>query len=294
MRDSINKLLFHSYPGRIPHCIDAIMVATINSAQENSQSESSFAKRWPGPWQPWACGCWRRPAAAQAPSPKDVLAEFRDPPREFSLMPFWFWNDDLKEAELLRQMDDFQAHGVYGFVIHPRMGLPRDIGWMSPKMLRFMKLAIEEARKRKMYVILYDEGMYPSGSASGQVVAHNPAHAERALRKIDLEPGQKYRPKPGWNLMAIVDRPNGQRMAVVDRPTGNTIRGLHYLKEGAYPKEELLPAGDILNPEAMASFRHLVYDRYAAELAGTSAARFWRFSPMSRGFPARCRERPAF
>jgi hypothetical protein len=202
---------------------------------------------------------------AQAASPTDVLAEFRNPPREFSLMPFWFWNDDLKEEELLRQMDDFQAHGVYGFVIHPRMGLPRDIGWMSPKMLRFMKLAIEEARKRKMYVILYDEGMYPSGSASGQVVAHNPAHAERALRKIDLEPGQKFRPKPGWNLIAIVDRPNGQRMAVVDRPTGNTIRGLHYLKEGAHPKEELLPAGDILNPEAMVSFRHLVYDRYAAE-----------------------------
>ena len=84
----------------------------------------------------------------------------------------------LKEDELLRQMDDFQAHGVYGFVIHPRIGLPRDTGWMSPKLLRFMKLAVEEARKRKMYVILYDEGMYPSGSASGQVVAHNPAHAD--------------------------------------------------------------------------------------------------------------------
>ena len=67
------------------------------------------------------------------------------------------------------QIGDFEAHGVYGFVIHPRIGLPRDIGWMSPKMLRLMKLAVEEARRRKMYVILYDEGMYPSGSASGQV-----------------------------------------------------------------------------------------------------------------------------
>ena len=181
-------------------------------------------------------------------------------------MPFWFWNDALQEEELLRQMADFEAHGVFGFVIHPRMGLPRDIGWMSPKMLRFMKLAVEEARKRRMCVVLYDEGMYPSGSASGQVVAHNPAHAERALHKIDLEPGQQFRPRAGWNLVAIVDRPHGQRLAVVDRPTGNTIRGLHYLKEGAHPKEELLPAGDILNPEAAASFLHLVYDRYAAEL----------------------------
>jgi hypothetical protein len=203
--------------------------------------------------------------ATQAAASKDVLAQFRDPPREFSLMPFWFWNDELKEDELLRQMDDFQAHGVYGFVIHPRIGLPRDTGWMSPKLLRFMKLAVEEARKRKMYVILYDEGMYPSGSASGQVVAHNPAHAERTWRKIDLEPGQKLRLKPGWNLVAIVDRPGGQRMAVVDRPTGGVIRGLHYLKEGRHPEEEMQPAGDILNPAATASFRHLVYDRYATK-----------------------------
>jgi hypothetical protein len=42
------------------------------------------------------------------------LTEFTQPPREFSLLPFWFWNDDLQEAELLRQMDDFEAHGVYG------------------------------------------------------------------------------------------------------------------------------------------------------------------------------------
>jgi len=26
-------------------------------------------------------------------------------------MPFWFWNDDLKDDELVRQIADFQAHG---------------------------------------------------------------------------------------------------------------------------------------------------------------------------------------
>ncbi|MEP7258562.1 MAG: hypothetical protein ABI687_09240, partial [Flavitalea sp.] len=55
-------------------------------------------------------------AAAQNP--------FKDPPREFSVLPFWFWNDTLKDEELVRQIADFEAHGVYGFVMHPRMGLP--------------------------------------------------------------------------------------------------------------------------------------------------------------------------
>jgi hypothetical protein len=51
-----------------------------------------------------------------------------NPPHEFSQAPFWFWNDDLSETELLRQIEDFRTHGVYGFVIHPRAGLPRSVG----------------------------------------------------------------------------------------------------------------------------------------------------------------------
>src|SRR4051794_30988782 len=100
-----------------------------------------------------------------------VQASLLSPPRLSSLFPFWFWNDELTEAEILRQNADFDAHGVYGLVIHPRVGLPRSIGWMSQAMLRFMDIAVAEARRRDMKVILYDEGMYPSGSSSGQVVA---------------------------------------------------------------------------------------------------------------------------
>ena len=66
------------------------------------------------------------------------------------------------------------------------------------------------------------------------------------------------------NLVAVVKRANGQRLAVVDRPSGGVIRGLHYIGEG--PGEERPPAADILNPEAVASFMNLVYDRYAEEL----------------------------
>ena len=67
---------------------------------------------------------------------------FADPPKEFSVMPFWFWNDTLKDAEIIRQIADFEAHGVYGFVIHPRIGLPESIGWLSPRMIHFMHVAI--------------------------------------------------------------------------------------------------------------------------------------------------------
>ena len=95
--------------------------------------------------------------------------------------------------------------------------------------------AVEEAERRGMYVILYDDGMYPSGSASGQVVQRNPAHAARGLVKIDLRPGEqpKLPDGEGWNLVAVVGRPNGQRLAVADRPSGGVLRGLHYIGEGS-------------------------------------------------------------
>lgn len=69
-----------------------------------------------------------------------------NPPREFSLAPFWFWNDELSEPELERQLADFQAHGVHAFVIHPRAGLPRSIGWLGERMIHFMRFAIERAK----------------------------------------------------------------------------------------------------------------------------------------------------
>jgi len=197
---------------------------------------------------------------------QDIPKEFVNPPREFSVMPFWFWNDTIKDEELVRQIADFEAHGVYGFVIHPRIGLPDNVKWLSAEMIHAMDVAISEASRRKMYVVLYDEGMYPSGSSSGQVVARNPSHAARGLAKIDLKPGEDLQLPEGKNLITIIDRPGGERVAIVDQPSGGNIRGLHYIGEGTGQlKEESPPAGDILNPDAVTSFMELVYDRYAKE-----------------------------
>jgi hypothetical protein len=197
---------------------------------------------------------------------QNLPVELVNPPREFSVMPFWFWNDDLRDDEIIRQISDFEAHGVYGFVIHPRIGLPESIGWLSPKMIQSMRTAIEEAARRKMFVILYDEGMYPSGSSSGQVVARNPDHAAHGLAKIDLKPGETFQLPADSKLITFVDRPGGNRAAIIEKPSGGNIRGLHYIGEGTEKlREESPQAGDILNPDAVTSFIELVYDRYAKE-----------------------------
>ncbi len=209
---------------------------------------------------------------------------------EFSMCPFWFWNDALSEQEIARQIEDFQAHGVHAFLIHPRAGLPRSTGWMSSNMIDFMRFAIEQAAKRDMWVMLYDEGMYPSGSSSGQVVEANPAFRTRGLFAIDLdetEPGTTKsgvrigadgQPElaDGQNLVAIVKRKtNGHRIAVIDRairPGYSVIRGLHFTQDDLPRRanhrevpENAPPGADILNPESVACFIRLVYQRYYDE-----------------------------
>ena len=217
--------------------------------------------------------------------------EWHDPPREFSQAPFWFWNDDLTKAELLRQIEDFQSHGIHAFVIHPRAGLPRSVDWLGERMIGFMRFAVREAARRGMWVILYDEGMYPSGSSSGQVVAENRAYRTRGLVAIDLHEAKPATSVEGvlisrdgepvlaadQTLVAITERKtNGRRIAVVDRAAQDghsVIRGLHFTEQNPSRRidhrevtENLPPAADILNPEAVSCFIRLVYQKLYDEL----------------------------
>lgn len=211
------------------------------------------------------------------------------PPRAFSPLPFWFWNDDLSEQELVRQVADFDAHGIFGFVIHPRVGLPREIGWMSDRYLHFCAIAVEEAKRRAMKVILYDEGMYPSGSSCGQVVAADPSLACRGLSLVvpDVELA------PGQTLVAHVTTAGGAPMRVIDRPIDAYIRGLHFLNEGEPGKlrEDEPPAGDILNPKTVELILKQVHERYYAALGdhfGDTIIGMFTDEPSATG---KCREK---
>ena len=218
-----------------------------------------------------------------------VFRLYENEVREFSQAPFWFWNDELNEEEISRQLDEFQAHGVHAFVIHPRAGLPESLAWMSVRLLDFMRFAIAEAERRSMWVILYDEGMYPSGSSAGQVVAENPAFACRGWVAVDLttaSPSSKIQGvgvdaqfqvqlNATQTLIAEVERRHdGHRLAIVDQPIHTTIRGLHFVEQDPSRREdqrevdECHPlAADLLNPDAMACFINKVYQRYYDEFS---------------------------
>ena len=124
-----------------------------------------------------------------------LLEMLKEPGPEFTPIPFWFLNGDLTHREIRRQLADFHAHGVDGVVLHPRMGLPRRIRYLSETFFSYIRTALETCRELGMRVVFYDEGMYPSGSACGQVVAGHPEFASLGLTVTDA-------PEAGDQLLA--------------------------------------------------------------------------------------------
>jgi hypothetical protein len=227
---------------------------------------------------------------------------FRDPPREYGMIPFWFWNDDLDDAEIIRQIREFHAKNFGGFIPHARIGLSRRVGYLTDEWFRYIRLAVDEAARLGMKVVLYDEGSYPSGSACGQVVHERPDLAARCLittQKTVTGPQRGYwRPSTGRalndRLLCVVQaREVGENavdpdtltvlasddhgitpysvqsgtwrlIAVRDVQSGSSIRGVHAEEEDGHA---LAPAfADIMNPEAVDLFIRLTHDRYYEHL----------------------------
>ena len=118
---------------------------------------------------------------------RKIFKEFLNPGAAYTPIPFWFWNDQLDKKLLRQQIEGFQEKGVEGFVLHPRLGIPKDIECLSDTFMEFVAFAVKEAHQRKMRVMLYDEAMYPSGAANGKVVELNPRFASRGLHATVYE-----------------------------------------------------------------------------------------------------------
>ena len=106
---------------------------------------------------------------------RELLGDILSPSGEFSPVPFWFFNDRPEKEKIKAQLEDFVQKGVCAFVLHPRIGIPEEIPYLSEAYFETVCFIVRTAANLNMKVVLYDEGMYPSGSAHGMVVAEKRA-----------------------------------------------------------------------------------------------------------------------
>jgi hypothetical protein len=110
---------------------------------------------------------------------------FRRPPLEFKGAPFWSINDRLNPAEVTRQIAMLDEGGYGGVFFHAREGLATS--FLGEEWFKSFKAAVDEAKKRSMYVWIYDELCWPSGFAGGIVPALSARYRAKALLMVPSE-----------------------------------------------------------------------------------------------------------
>jgi hypothetical protein len=202
-------------------------------------------------------------AAAQDFDP----ALFRRPPVDFYPSVFWNWNDQMSPQRIREQLKDLSDHQLPALCILP---MPRDfrpdttgnrldVDYLSPEYFSRFKLAMDEARGLGMKAWLYDEGGWPSGSATGRVVKSDPNLGAQTLvvERRPLAPGEKVSTPPDA-VAAFVE--NGKTLSIV------RIRRSNF-------------QSDHLNPAATQRFIDLTHEGYRRSMPEYFGSMFkWAFT----------------
>ena len=111
----------------------------------------------------------------KATSERTMEEQFKNPPREFSMAPFWSWNDTLVPEKLIWQIDQMMDKGMYSAFMHARSGIESsETPYFSEGWWKAIEACVEHGAAHGFYTWLYDEDKWPSGSAGGRVAKRNP------------------------------------------------------------------------------------------------------------------------
>ncbi len=124
---------------------------------------------------------------------------FKKPTAEYRGAPFWAWNCDLEEEELLRQIDIFKEMGLGGFHMHCRDGMSTE--YLSENFMKLVKACTDHAKKNEMLSWLYDEDKWPSGFAGGYVTKDE----KHRMKYITFTPNMSYKPAAKGEIIASFD-----------------------------------------------------------------------------------------
>ncbi len=87
---------------------------------------------------------------------------------KYKCLPFWSWNDELDEEELVEQVEWMHENGVGGFFMHARGGLKTE--YLSEKWFSCIEASGKRAKELCMEAYAYDENGWPSGFVGGKLL----------------------------------------------------------------------------------------------------------------------------
>jgi len=206
------------------------------------------------------------PVVVKRQDQDELYRQFLDPNNQYRSKPFWSWNGNLQEEELIRQIHVLKEMGFGGFFMHSRTGLATE--YLGEKWFELINACARQAEKLNMEAWLYDEDRWPSGTAGG-LVTQNPDYRKHYIRLRTL-PAVQFT----WNdgivaafccrleALAYYDCRRIHRDTPADSCAGKTILVFTVEEQEKDSFYNGYTYVDTLNSEATARFIELTHEQY--------------------------------
>lgn len=204
------------------------------------------------------------------------LKGFKNPNNIMRPAPFWAINERITPEETARQMADMISVGLSGGFFHSRAGLVTE--YMGEDWFASMNAAIDVANDKDGYLWLYDEDLWPSGNAGGQVAGMKDEYRSAVIGAYIVAPGEPepeikpehqeirrcyiIKSREGLSLKEYEDVPLDKIGDYKDFERFFLIR-TYTDKIGWWSGESY---ANLLHPEAMQEFIKLTHERYFSKL----------------------------
>ena len=194
----------------------------------------------------------------------------RAPEAAYRGKPFWAWNGELEEEELLRQIDCMKEMGFGGFFMHSRTGLETE--YLGEKWFRLIRRCAEYGAGLGMEAWLYDEDRWPSGTCGGTVTFER-ANRLRFLSEYDSDEAALACPETERIVLRYALRFAEDGSLAEAVPVGSAAEVPQGFRYAVYA-EELMQCSDFyngaayldtMNGKAVEAFLLSTLDRYAEE-----------------------------
>ena len=165
--------------------------------------------------------------------------------KEYQSIPFWSWNSNIEEEELVKQIVDMKSVGIGGFIMHARTGL--SIEYLGEKWFSCIDACLKKAKELNMEAWIYDENGWPSGFVGGKLLENIDFRAQFLDYKV-----LDYFDENAF----IVYKKIGNEYVLIDK-RDNSIKEYYTIYLMTSPANT-----DILNPEVVDAFIRETHEKY--------------------------------
>jgi len=235
-------------------------------------------------------------ALVPLPCQADVKGDFVKPPLKFRSRPLWFWNNTaVTAAGVEEQLQGARDQSGYGGLAPLPFGPKFTPKYLSDEYFDLYGAAVKKARELGMFVTIYDEYGFPSGSCGANMGDGIPRfknkYPDATLRRLDKQedavtgPADYTKALPAGKLMSLVamNTATRERVDLTDKVAAGSISWSVPAGSWKIMTFVCVPDGDpnvdYLEPERCAKFVDMVYqpyfDRFGKDFGATIGGAFY-------------------